>query len=211
MSVLVHFWALPPASALYRRLERDKAFVSLMAALFPYGGGVFSFFTELGADERGSILERVILERRSRLGPEPEARRLIEEFREELERTRLTYPGVERRRCVLEYTCFLIEKRLAEALKPAGPGADRFVRNLIYGDAVLGKSEAGDIESMMQDQGNTVSAVSPALVQEGARIFSAPGAERLFESVWQLESFQDWRRLYRAAAAEGEALLVGVC
>ena len=58
------------------------------------------------------------LERRGRLGPAPEAAGLIEEFRQELERTRQTYPGVELRRCSLEYTCFLIEKRLAEALKP---------------------------------------------------------------------------------------------
>ncbi len=44
MSVSIHFWALPPASALFRRLEHDKAFVTLMAGLFPYGRGVFFFF-----------------------------------------------------------------------------------------------------------------------------------------------------------------------
>ncbi|MGB8868050.1 MAG: hypothetical protein ACLPJW_04660 [Rhodomicrobium sp.] len=209
MSVSIHVWALPPASALFRRLEHDKAFVTLMAALFPYGRGVFVFFNETEAGERESILERVIEDRRSRLGHEP--RHLIEEFREELERTRLTYPGVEHRGCSLEYTCFLIEKQLSEALKPAGSGAEKLVRNLIYGDLVLGKSGANDIESIMQDHGNTVGLVSPALVQEGAQILCAPGAEMLFASVWQLEDFQNWRRLYQAAAAEDEALLVGTC
>ncbi len=210
MSVSTHYWSVPPASALFQRLQHDKAFVALMAALFPYGRGVFFFFDEIEAGERERILERAILERRSRLGPEPEARRTIEEFREELERTRLAYPGVEHRRCCLEYTCFLIEKRLAEALKPAGRGADKFVRDLIYGDLVLGKSGASDIESIMQDRGNTVSVVSPALVQEGAEVLCGHGAERVFASVWQLESFHAWRQLYQEAAAEGEAVLVGV-
>ena len=85
------------------------------------------------------------------------------------------------------------------------------MRGLMYGDLVLGKSGAGDIGSIMQDRGNTVGVVSPALVQEGARLLWGQGAETLFASVWQLESFQDWRELYRAAAAEGEALLVGTC
>ncbi len=211
MSVSIHFWALPPASGLFRRLEHDKAFVALAASLFPYGRGVFFFFNEIEASERENILERVIEDRRGRLGGEPEARRLIEEFRQELERTRLTYPGVEHQHCSLEYTCFLIEKHLLEALKPASSGAEKFVRNLIYGDRVLGKSESNDIESIMRDRGNTVGLVSPALVQEGAQILCGPGAERLFDSVWQLEGFQDWRHLYQAAAAEGEAILVGAC
>jgi hypothetical protein len=211
MSVSIHFWALPPSCALFQRLERDKAFVTLMAALFPYGRGVFSFFSELEPGERAGILERVIEERQGRLGPRPGAMLLIEEFREELERTRLACPGIDGRRCTLEYTCFLIEKRLTEALKQAGSGAQKFVRALVYGDRVLGKSAANDIESMMQDQGNTVGLVSPAVVQEGARLLHHPEAEALFASLWQLESFQDWRRLYREAAAQGEALLVGTC
>ncbi len=211
MSVSIHFLALPPASTLFRRLEQDKAFVTLMAGLFAYGSGVFFFFDEIAAGERERILERLVEDRRTRLGGEQEARHSIEEFRQELERTRLTYPGVEHRRCSLEYNCFLIEKRLSEALKPAGSGAEKFVRNLIYGDRVLGKSASNDIESIMQDRGNTVGLISPPLVREGAQVLCGPGAEKLFGSVWQLENFQDWRQLYQAAAAEGEALLVGAC
>ena len=211
MSVSIHYWAAPPASALFQRLERDRAFASLMAALFPYGQGVFLFFSETEAEERAKILDCAIEERGSRLGSPPEARAAIEEFRQELERTRLAHPGVERRRCTLEYTSFIIEKQLVEALKPVRPGAARFVRGLVYGDRVLGKSGGGGIEAIMEDQRNTVGAVSPALVREGARVLCEPGAGTLFGGVWQLESFQDWRRLYWEAAAQGEALLVGAC
>ncbi len=211
MSVSIHYWAVPPASALFQRLERDRAFAALMAALFPYGRGVFLFFSEIEAGERTQILECAIEERGSRLGSPPEARAAIEEFRQELERTRLAHPGIERRRCTLEYTSFIIEKQLVEALKPVRPGVARFVRGLVYGDRVLGKSGSGGIEAIMEDQRNTVGAVSPALVREGARLFRQPDAETLFRGVWRLESFQDWRRLYCEAAVQGEALLVGTC
>jgi hypothetical protein len=211
MSVSIHFWAVPPESPLFQRLERDRAFASLMAALFPYGRGVYTFFSEIEAGERAGILELAIQERRSRLGPEPEARRAIEEFRQELERVRAAHPGIEQRRCVLEYTAFIIEKQLAAALKPARAGAARFVRDLIYGDRVLGKSGAGGIESIMEDQKNTVGAVSPGLVREAAQLLHAPDAEGLSGSLWQVENFQDWRRLYGEAAEKEEALLVGTC
>ena len=211
MSVSIHFWAVPPASPLFQRLERDKAFASLMAALFPYGRGVYSFFGEMEAAEGAKILRCAMQERQSRLGPAPEARRAIGEFRQELERTRTANPGIEHRRCILEYTSFIIEKQLAEALKPVRAGAARFVRGLLYGDRVLGKSGATGIESIMEDQKNTVGAVSPALVLEAAEIFHAPDAGAMFASLWQVENFQDWRRLYGDAAAHGEALLVGTC
>ena len=209
MSVSIHYWAVPPVSALFQRLERDRAFAALMAALFPYGRGVFLFFSEIEAGERTQILECAIEERGSRLGPVPEARAAIEEFRQELERTRLAHPGIERRRCTLEYTSFIIEKQLVEALKPVHAGAARFVRGLIYGDRVLGKSSAKGVEAIMEDQRNTVGAVSQALVRDGAQVLCGPEAEALFGSVWQLESFQDWRRLYWEAATHGEALLAG--
>ncbi len=175
------------------------------------GAESYSFFSEMEAGEGANILRSAVQERQSRLGPEPEARRAIQEFCLELERTRAANPGIERRRCILEYTSFIVEKQLTEALRPVRAGAAKFVRNLVYGDRVLGKSGAAGIESIMEDQKNTVGAVSPALVLEAAQIFHAPGAERLFSSLWQVENFQDWRRLYGNAARHGEALLVGTC
>jgi hypothetical protein len=36
MGVSVHYWAVPPSSTLSRRLQSDKGFVTLWAALCPY-------------------------------------------------------------------------------------------------------------------------------------------------------------------------------
>ena len=44
MGVSIHYWAIPPSSGLFQRLQSDKAFIALMAALFPYGNGIFFFF-----------------------------------------------------------------------------------------------------------------------------------------------------------------------
>ena len=134
MGTSVYYWAVPPSSALFKRLERDKAFVTLMAALFHYGAGVFYFFDELEDDEREEILKSVIKHRQERLGPKREARRLIEEFRQELARTRLDYPGVARRRGSLDKTSFLVAERLTHALKPGRKYGEKFVDKLIYGD-----------------------------------------------------------------------------
>ncbi len=222
MGVSIHYWAVPPSSALFKRLERDKAFVALMAALFPYGNGVFFFFGELEADERDEILESMIQHSRSRLGPEPEARRLIEEFRLELERTRLDYPGVELREGSLEKTFVLVEERLKEALKPVRSDAEEFVSKLIHGDGRLGGPGKDDIERMMreedyvtlsQEMENSVGVISAPLVQEGAQVLNGLDALHLFynDRVYEFDSFQRWHRLYQETAAAGEVLLVGVC
>jgi hypothetical protein len=113
--VSLHYWAVPPSSGLFKRLQSDRAFVTLMGSLFCYGGGIFFFFDDIAAAEREDILQEVISAQEKVLGPEPEARQLIEEFRLELERTRLAYPGVEHRRCSLEKTSFLVEERLSQA------------------------------------------------------------------------------------------------
>jgi len=222
MGVSVHYWAVPPSSALFQRLERDKAFVTLMAALFPYGNGVFFFFNGLEADEREEILEDVIARAQKRLGPEPNARRLIEEFRQELERTRLEYPGVEHRCGSLEKTSHLVEERLREALKPIRSDAEKFVGKLLFGDRTLGApdeeyiealQQKGDYKALGEEMENTVGLVSAPLVQEGAQVLSGLEEEHLFinDCVGPFLSFQRWRRLYQDAAAGGEALLVGVC
>jgi hypothetical protein len=222
MGVSIHYWALPPASALFQRLERDRAFVTLMASLFPYGCGVFFFFNELEAGEREEILKLVIRNRQSRLGPEPEARRLIEEFREELERTRREYPGIEGRRSSLEKTSRLIEQRLKEALQLVRADAEKFAGHLMYGNGTLGKPDAGYIEGLLEkndfetlsyEMENTVGVISAPLVQEGAQVLSELNGELLFaddQEWYELTSFRCWRQLYQDAAAAGDALLVKV-
>src|SRR5262245_23220613 len=116
MGVSVHYWAVPPSSTLFGRLQSEKAFATLMAALFCYGNGIFYFFDESDPEENEEILDWVIESRRDILGPEPEARRWIEDFRQELEHTRSAFPGVERRVTSLEKTSELIEERLLREL-----------------------------------------------------------------------------------------------
>jgi hypothetical protein len=114
MGVTVHYWALPPSSGLFQRLQSDRAFVTLMGSLFCHGNGLFFFFDEMPADEREEVLAPVFAERL--LGSEPAARKLIEEFRKEVDKTRRAFPGIEQRRCSLEKTGQLVRERLPAAL-----------------------------------------------------------------------------------------------
>jgi len=216
MGVSLHYWAMPPSSVLFKRLQTEGAFVTLMGGLFCYGSGIFFFFDELSSAAREEILQDLIKSQQKLLGPEPIARRLIEEFRQEVERTRLSYAGVEQRRCSLEKTGSLIEERLAQALKKGRDDAATFVGELLHGDQLHGalKEREFDIEGFLSNLaylcGNFV---SPALVKEGAQVLGALDAETLFisDTAWQLQSFQRWRSVYMAAAAHDEVLCTGVC
>lgn len=223
MGVSLHYWAVPPSSGLFKRLQSDRAFLTLMGSLFCYGGGIFYFFDELSAAEREDILQDVIHRQQKSLGPEPMARRVIEEFREEVERTRLSHPGVERRGCSLEKTGFLVQERLSEALNQVRDDASAFVERLLYGDELHGalKGQVVNVEEFSVEElvemasdparqcGNFV---SPSLVSRGAELLRALDAEALFlnDAVWQLQSFQRWRHLYVEVAAHDEALCCGV-
>ena len=216
MGVSLHYWAIPPSSGLFKRLQTDSVFVTLMGGLFCYGGGIFFFFDDLSSAAREEILQDLINRQQKLLGPEPMARQLIEEFRQEVERTRLSYAGVEQRRCALEKTGSFIEERVVQALKDGRDNAPAFVGKLLHGDQPHGalKDREFDIEEFSSNPaylcGNFV---SPALVREGAQVLSALDAETLFinDTAWQLQSFQRWRSVYLAAAAQDEALCTGVC
>jgi len=216
MGVSLHYWAIPPSSGLFKRLQTHRAFVTLMGHLFPYGSGIFFFFDDLSSAEREEILQDLINSQQKVLGPEPMAKQLIEEFRQEVERTRLSYAGVEQRRCSLEKTGSLIEERVAQALKEGRDDASTFVGKLLHGDQPHGalKDTEFDIEEFSSNPaylcGNFV---SPALVKEGAQVLGALDAETLFidDTAWQLQSFQRWRSVYMAAAVHDEALCTGVC
>lgn len=210
MGVSVHYWAVPPASTLFRRLRKEKAFATLMGALFPHGSGIFCFFEEIDPEARDETLEWVIANRRSALGPEPEARRWIAEFRQELERTRAAFPGVERRVAWLEKTSQLIEERLLRELtRIRGVSAAELVRELMFGDQELGRD-------LGVDDNDILGLLSAGLVRKGAKVLAGLDAEALFakDRGWEeyhLDSFEQWRQLFREAAARGEVLLGGVC
>jgi hypothetical protein len=223
MGVSLHYWAVPPSSGLFKRLQTDRPSLALMGALFPHGSGIYFFFDGHSATEREDILQEVIDRHQRFLGPEATAMRVIEEFREEVGRTRLSHPGVERRGCSLEKTGFLVQERLSEALNQVRDDASEFVERLLYGDQLHGalKGQEVNVEEFSVEElvemasdlarqcGNFV---SPSLVSEGAELLRALDAEALFlnDAVWQLQSFQRWRRLYLEVAAHDEALCCGV-
>ena len=205
MGVSIYYRAIPSSSNLLRSLQRDEAFFTLTAALFHYGHGIFYFFNEIDPDEREEILESVIKTRQDRLGAEPEARRLIDELRRELEQTRLAYPGVEERRYTLDTTSRLIRERLTIALEDNRTDPIKTVNWLMYGNEMHGRDEARELD-------DKIYLVSATHVQEGAQLLSQVDEFHVFASDqdWLIESFQRWRRLYQESAAEGDAILVGV-
>ena len=210
MGVSVHYWAIPPSSTLFRRLQREKSFATLMAALFPYGRGIFYFFDGVDPEEVEEILEEVIESRRDALGSDREARLLIDEFRQELDRTRLAHAGVEHRRTSLEKTSQLLQERLVQKLMNNDDAeATRFIREMMYGDQELGR-DLGLLD------GEILAVVSAPLVRESAATLNRLDAANLFarDGGWEeyhLESFKHWRQLFQEAAANAEVLLVGVC
>ena len=131
MSVQFDYLAIPPSSTLFQRLLTDKAFVYLMCALSVHGPSVFFFFDDIAPDERNEILGWINENRE--LGDEPEAKRLIDEFRLELERTRLAYPGIRQRRSSLEESVIPILVRTSEALRHVQDDAKKFVTELMTG------------------------------------------------------------------------------
>jgi hypothetical protein len=223
MGVSLHYWAAPPPSGLFKRLQSDRAFLTLMGSLFCYGGGIFSFFDSLSATDREHVLLDIIHRQQKVLGPQPMARRLIEECREELERARLSHPGVEQRGCSLEKTGFLVQERLSQTLCNVRDDASAFVERLVYGDQAHGalkrqephveELSIGELAELAGDPASLcANFVSPSLVKEGAEVLSALDADALFinDAVWQLQGFQRWRRLYMEAAVHDEALCCGV-
>jgi len=252
MGVSIHYCAIPPSSTLFRRLQSEQAFATLMRRFFHCGSGIFLFFDEpdrfnnLIADEERverlvadaisgappehregarrqfeqvdlralgallqqsheEILEEIIDNDRAVLGAEPEARHWIDEFRLELARTRSAHPGIEGRACWLEKTYRVIEERLLDQFVPArGTGTSRFVSALMFGDQRL----APDLPLQAEDR---LGLVSPVFVREGAQALLPLDPDALFARDGEScrEDFRRWQSLYRAAAAEGECLLVG--
>jgi hypothetical protein len=221
MGVSNYYWAVPPSSGIFTRLQTDEAFLGLMGVLFYRGSGMFHFFTELDDEEGEEILSDAVIRYANLFGPEPAARRLIEEFRHLVEETRLRHPGVERRRCTLDKTARLFMDRLPKVLSHArdDASASAFVEKLLFGDQTHGALEAkkSDVRKHSDNPGYVCGYfISLSLVKEGARVLSAIDTEtalkdELSDAPWEFESFLRWRSLYVAAAAHDEVLFVGVC
>lgn len=200
--------AIPPQSTLYKRLQQEKAFNTLMVYLFPYGNGVFRFF-EIEHNEVEEILEWMIESRQDTLGSESEARYWINEFQSELERTRNLYPGIEDRAALLEKSADEIEKRLVQELsRRQGKDATELVKRLMFGDQTFTPHFVTPIEY------ESLELVSLPLVQEGAIILREVEPEMLFirDEGWQewcMEQYEWLRELYLEAAENQEEILIG--
>ena len=219
MGVSVYYWAVPPSSEIFKRLQTDEAFLGLMGVLFHHGSGMFHFFTELDDEEGEEILTDAVHRYARLFGPEPAARRLIEEFRHLVEETRRHHPGIERRRCTLNKTQRILLDRLPNVLGNVRDDAAAFVEKLVFGDRQHGVLEAikSSGRKCSDNPGYECGGfVSLALVRDGARVLSAIDtetalSEELADAPWELESFLRWRDLYADASAHGEVLFVGVC
>jgi hypothetical protein len=200
MSTVVYYWAVPPSSELFRRLQNEKTFATLMGRIFRYG--VFNFLLGTPGDEfwargREDSLQWIIRERRDVLGPEDEARRWIEEFRLALDQTRSAYPGIEHRQCEL-WRAHSLQEQLFRHVR-VGDGTD------ILDDLLWGEQELAPNLTLHDD--DQLGLVSAPMVQKGAQALTRVHMESTFDFA---DDFEDWRQLYSDAAAHDEALLIGI-
>ena len=197
MGVSVHYWAIPPQSRLYTRLQVDPAFNALMANLFRHGCGIYHFF-EIEAEEVEEILDDVIQRFSESLGPEPEARRRVAEFRAELERTRVEFPGIERRTYMVEKCSSDIEQRLEQALRCGRPNEAKLTSKILYGDKLLAPNLRKPREAVL-------GLVSLPVVHEGARTLDRLKPRDLFPACdswerWCRNNYTRWRKVFFEAA-----------
>ncbi len=145
---------------------------------------------------------------RAALGPEPEARRRIAEFRAEVERTRAEFPGIERRTAMLEKCSSDIEEHLTRALQNVRTDAAELARKIMFGDKLLAPP-------LRQPGEDPLGLVSLPVVREGAAALERLRPEELFPSgdgwrEWCRDNYRRWRQAYLEAAEHAEELLVGV-
>src|SRR5262245_54846981 len=126
MGVSILYQAIPARSALYRRLQKDRAFTTLFTELFPYGRSVFDYLSSESASAEES-LNAVLQRHADALGPDPEKRRQLTEFRAEAERTQAQYPGIECRTASLEKCSLDVEDRLTRQFAKCRPDASQWV------------------------------------------------------------------------------------
>jgi hypothetical protein len=221
MGVSICYWALPPESSLFARMQDEKRLAKLMTELFPYGNGVFHFFKEINPLEQIEILDNEIRRCPEVFGSTSDAQYWVEEYRMELDQTRLAYPGIEDRNWTLEKSCSLIEERLlAELLRLCVEDAEILTNKLIFGDQILYTDSYHGVTGL--------SLISARMVRYGSQIMNQLEIDRLFPEArgvridedpreklsWplrQMWDFQRWRQLYSEAAEAGDVLVVGAC
>jgi hypothetical protein len=206
VGVSVLYQAIPPRCGLFARLKTDAAFNALLVVLFPCGGGVFDFVAH-DPDEAEEVLEDAIERHAGVLGPEPAARRRVEEFLAAVEETRSAFPGIEGRTASLEKCSFDVEARVAERVPVGAKRSRALARQMVCGDQTLAPHLRPEGE-------NILGVVTRPLVRRGAGVLAPLPPHRLFGpdgwEGWCRDEYRRWRRLYLEAARRSEVLLVGV-
>jgi hypothetical protein len=197
------FQALPEGSRLCARLQGDQKLGTLFAQLFNCGGGPYTWAS---LDDLGDILDG-IAEQETVFASREDVDQATAELLADLEEAQALHPGLEARRAFLEKTQWDIEERLARELdRRSRSDAGEFVQALLFGAAPLTPP------GVRGPLGDGLRVVRPATVAEAARALGEVTPESLFDEEgedWLCEDFRSWRGLYLAAAAHGEAVVVG--
>jgi hypothetical protein len=93
MGVCVRYWAMPPQSHFYARLQVDAAFNTLLANVYNCGSGIFRL-SEIDREELNEIIDDVGQRFHAALCSGAEAQMRIEAFLAELNRARAEFPGI---------------------------------------------------------------------------------------------------------------------
>jgi hypothetical protein len=199
----VSYQSLPEESRLFARLQGDPKVGTLVAQLFNCGGGAYTW---AGLDDLDGILDGVA-EQGAPFASREEVDRTMAILTTDLEQARTLHPGLENRRAYLEKTQWDIEERLVAELERMGrAGAGEFVEALLFGAALLTPPE------VQGPLGRGLGVVRSPEVAEAARVLREIAPSSLFDEDgedWLYEDFRTWRELYLAAAAHGEAVVVG--
>jgi hypothetical protein len=204
MGVSMVYQTIPPQSALFRSVQENAAYHALLAWFYPLG--MFSLITPLDSEPAEEMIEETLESCEDLFGPEPQGRKVIDEFRNILEQTRSSYPGIETRQVTLQKSQREIRRRLP-ALVQDTEETNKLLDELIYGERKLAPHFA--IDGM-----DTLWMITSGKAGEGVNALSAITPEMLFPGTgdgedYCRESFSKWKALLDEASSRTEWILVG--
>ena len=204
MGVSIYYQAIPEQSALFRRVQTQKAISTLFDFLFPYGNGIFHIF-DIDKEELDEILDE-IAEYCEVFDSRADVDQCLNELRMELERANISYPGLADRNAYLEKIQKVIEERLSQELKRRQLDNHLdYVEKLLYGNQALAPFYAEYKAQALL--------VPSSVVRDSMQMLKEIDPEALFEVAedphrYYLEEFRWWREFYLEVAEKGEAAIV---
>lgn len=205
MGVSIYYQALPEHSALFKRVQTEKAFSTLFYALFPNCFNGIFYLLCMDKEELDDILDHLV--EGEVFDSRAEVDRLFNQLYIELERADASYPGLVYRNVYLEKSQKVIEERLLRELKKRHINNFEYIEKFLYGNQALAPDLYGEIEDQIW-------LVPSSVIQDGAWMLREIKPEVLFGSTrdldqqYYLERFEWWREFYLEAAETGEAAIV---